>query len=88
MRVVVKLANDYINFCKECCMYASVSTLLSRLPSEVGAHATCGDSKTLPEQNRSSSTLSTTDDCTRASRSSACYIYQNQAWTTYPLEMI
>ncbi|RPD64507.1 hypothetical protein L226DRAFT_559644 [Lentinus tigrinus ALCF2SS1-7] len=23
MQVVIKLANDYINFCKECCMYAS-----------------------------------------------------------------
>ncbi len=27
MQVVTKLANDYINFCKECCMYASVSVM-------------------------------------------------------------
>ena len=51
MRVINKLANDYVNFCKECCMYASVRSHFIRVctsgPIPSRPPAKCVPSRTL-----------------------------------------
>ena len=82
LKALNKLGNDYVNFCKECCMYASVRLLTPFVC--VHCKALDGYSATSPAQKLSSSTRSTTANYTPASLSSPSYISQILALKMYP----
>lgn len=79
-RAVSKLANDYVNFCKECCLYASVSlATLSKLRLRL---TSLDISKTYREQNSCNTMRNTIAACGHAFPSLPYCTFQNQVSMT------
>lgn len=84
MRAVSKLANDYVNFCKECCLYASVSFQFLA----AGVFLTnLGISKTYHAQNSCNTMRNTIAVFGHASHYSPYYTSQNRGLKMPPWVM-